>query len=187
MENLGHLMVDIETMGNKSNAVICSIAAVEFDLKTGATGKTFHRKIRIDSALKAGLKIDASTLEWWMLQSQEAREGLFKNGFDGVSDLSYVLRDFFDFVESLNGLKIEVWGNSARFDLGILENAFNACNMATPWKHWNERCVRTLASFAPEVKKDMPFEGIKHDALADCYHQIKYSTIIYNTLKSEKQ
>ncbi len=186
MENLGHLMIDIETMGNKSNSVICSIAAVEFDLKTGATGRVFNRKIRIDSCLKAGLKVDGSTLEWWMMQSQEARESLFKNGFDGVNDLSYVLRDFFDFVESLNALKVEVWGNGARFDLGLLENAFNALNMAAPWKHWNERDVRTLVSFAPQIKKDTPFSGVKHDALADCYHQIKYSSIIYNTLNIEK-
>ena len=36
MENksLGHLMLDLETMGNKSNAALLSIGAVEFDIKT---------------------------------------------------------------------------------------------------------------------------------------------------------
>ena len=29
---LGHVMLDLETMGRGSNAVICSIGAVEFDV-----------------------------------------------------------------------------------------------------------------------------------------------------------
>ena len=46
---LGHIMVDLETMGRNSNAVICSIGAVEFDINTGQTGREFFAKVDIQS------------------------------------------------------------------------------------------------------------------------------------------
>jgi hypothetical protein len=177
-ENLGHLMVDIETFGSKSHSVICSLAAVEFDIATGQTGKTFKENIDVQSCLELGLKIDGSTLEWWLNQSNEARTGLLTCKMP----LPLVINRFWSFFKNLCNDEMKVWGNGARFDLGILENATTACGMLIPWKHWNERDVRTLVSFAPEIKKEMPFEGVKHDAIADCMHQIKYCSAIYQQI-----
>jgi len=42
-KKMDNIMVDIETLGNKSNSVILSIAAVYFDLQTGKTGKRRKR------------------------------------------------------------------------------------------------------------------------------------------------
>ena len=39
-----HLMLDLETMGTKSNSAIISIGAVEFDILTGKTGKRILQK-----------------------------------------------------------------------------------------------------------------------------------------------
>lgn len=180
--NLGHVMVDIETLGNSSHSVICSIAAVEFNLATGSLGREFNSRIKISSSLELGLKVDASTLEWWMMQDQEARELLFKGGEDGVKDINLVLTEFFNFIQSLGSTSLQVWGNSARFDLGILENAFHLIKMELPWRFSKERDVRTLVSFAPDVKESFVFNGIKHDALSDCYHQIGYCTAIYKKI-----
>jgi hypothetical protein len=80
------------------------------------------------------------------------------------------------------GTGSKVWGNSARFDLGILEVAYTACKMVIPWQFWNERDVRTLVAFAPEIKANEPFLGDKHDPLHDCLHQIKYCHKTYKTL-----
>lgn len=191
-KNLGHLMVDIETLGTDSNSVICSLAAVEFCLETGVTGRSLQINIDIKSCLNAGLKIDAGTLKWWFAQGDEARIRLFKD----VAPLKRALRMFFTFIAdlvcpgySLDSIgvrlfesRLQIWGNSNRFDLGILENAYKSVEMDAPWMHWNERDVRTLVSFAPHVKKSMPFDGVKHDALADCYHQIKYCSKIFKLL-----
>lgn len=171
-----HLMIDLETMGNKSNAAICSIAAVQFDLTTGETGWSFKENISLDSCVRKGLKIEPSTLEWWLKQDKKAQDSLFFR----VTTLEKALLEFCAFFQSMS---IEcVWGNSARFDLGLLENAFNAVGMDVPWKYWNERDVRTLVSFAPEVKKEMPFDGVKHDPIMDCLHQIKYCSAIYQKI-----
>ncbi len=73
--------------------------------------------------------------------------------------------------------KIKVWGNSNRFDIGILNGwyrksigyTFNAF-----WNTWLERDVRTTSCMIPEIKKNMKFVGEKHNAIHDCIHQIKY-------------
>lgn len=47
MENktFGHVMLDLETMGTKSNTALTSIGAVEFNIQTGECGKEFYSTI----------------------------------------------------------------------------------------------------------------------------------------------
>ena len=71
-----HVMVDIETLGNKSRSVILSISAVKFDIKTGETFEEFHRTIDLKTCLDVGLEINADTFYWWTQQSKEALEKL---------------------------------------------------------------------------------------------------------------
>ena len=97
----------------------------------------------------------------------------------------------FNLDEALKGLSFfiddneyQVWGNSARFDCGILVNAYEKLELGVPWKHFNERDVRTLVAFKPSVKKNMWFSGTPHYAPDDCKHQIKYCHEIFKTLTS---
>ena len=175
-----HLMIDIETLGTKSNSVILSIAAVNFDLETGNTGKTFYEKINIQTCLDCGLEICSETLNWWITKTPQ---NVCKDAFEGKVSLAKVLVDLWCFVKNLRQDEIELWGNSARFDLGLIENAFDKCCMLIPWKYYNERDVRTLVSFAPHIKKETPFIGTKHNPVDDCLHQIKYCSKIWNMLK----
>lgn len=178
------LMIDIETLGNKSHSVILSLAAVEFDLDTGNTGKEFYKKIDLQSCLDAGLKINASTLQWWMEQKPEALKELF----NGATPLEVVLSNFRDFYTLQCGTPFpRVWGNGARFDLGILEDAYEAIGQNVPWGFRSEMDVRTLVAFAPDIKKNLVFEGVAHNPLHDCYHQIKYCCETWKTLKHEER
>jgi hypothetical protein len=171
-----HLMLDIETMGSESYSAIVSIAAVEFDIETGETGQTFKQNIFLDSCLKAGLNVDGNTIMWWMSQSDEARNSLVGIG---ISNLESALKSFSEFFH----WDYCVWGNSARFDCGILQNAYNKVGKKIPWDFRKERCVRTLVSFNPELKASIERDGVAHDALDDCLYQIKYCTAIWNSLK----
>ena len=170
-----HVMIDIETMGTKSFSSIISIGAVEFDIESGKTGRVFYCNVDLQSCIDAGLVMDADTVIWWMKQSELARSKLIDGG---ALKLKEALSRFSEFIKSDN----KVWGNSARFDLGLLENAYSKLGMDVPWKFWNERDVRTLVSFHPDVNKNLAFEGIQHDALDDCKHQIKYCSEIWNRL-----
>ena len=169
-------MIDIETMGNMSHSAIVSIGAVRFNLETGKTGETFYMNVDLQSCLDAGLIINADTLMWWLNQSEAARKKIIEKGHP----LNKALISLSAFVTKDD----QVWGNSARFDLGILSDALNTLGMPIPWDFRKERCVRTLVSFAPEVKSAEPNIGVAHDALADCIFQINYCSKIFNKLKN---
>jgi hypothetical protein len=163
-------------MGTKSNSPILSIAAVVFDIKTGRCGDIFYQNISLDSCMKVGLSPDADTIKWWMSQGDDAKKELLK----ADNSVQTVLDSFCRFMK--RNADYKVWGNSSRFDLGLLENALDKVNMKVPWNFRNERDVRTLVSFAPEIKDNFKFEGTKHSALDDCYHQVGYCSKIFNTL-----
>ncbi len=174
-----HIMVDIETLGSESNSAILSIGAVKFDINTGEVGDTFYKTISLDSCLKVGLTINADTIAWWMNNSTESQKALFLN----TNLLICVLDDLSQFITKED----QVWGNSARFDLGLLQNAYNKVNLPIPWDFRKERCLRTLVSFNPDVKEHHNFTNTKHNALDDCYNQIQYAVKIWNSFEKKPQ
>jgi len=170
-----HLMLDIETMGNESFSSIVSIGAVEFDIETGKTGKEFYVNVDLQSCIDLGLILNASTVMWWMKQNEQARKDLT----EGTNlPIKKALLDFLDFCSN----DYEIWGNSARFDCGILQNAYNKAGIQIPWDFRKERCVRTLVSFNPEIKKNFQSVGTAHNAIDDCKFQIGYCTKIWRSL-----
>jgi hypothetical protein len=180
-KKLGHLMLDLETMGNKSNSTIVSIGAVEFNIETGEIGRQFYERVDLQSCINIGMVINASTVYWWMMQNDSARKEICKP----AEHVATVLAKLRSFMACLGDF--ELWGNGARFDIGILEDAFVACGQGEilPWNFRLERDVRTLVSFAPKIKEHFPFEGTKHNPIDDCIYQIGYCSAIYNRLKFE--
>jgi len=167
MEKFNHLMLDIETMGTDPYSSITCIAAVEFNIQTGETGKEFIRYISLQSCFNVGLKAGADTIMWWLEQNEQARLDLIKNE---KIDISQALLDFSEFCNN----DYEVWGNSPRFDCGLLKDAYTKCNLPICWNFRKERDLRTLVSLKPDIKKNYIFTGTSHNALCDCYNQIGY-------------
>lgn len=182
-----NLMIDLETMGNSSNAAIVAIGACFFEPSTGEIGAKFSRIISLESSQQFG-RIDASTVLWWMKQSGEAREVL--NSREAVH-IKQALHDFRQFTN--DGLSQPlVWGNGSSFDCVILKNTIIQClgEQYVPWQFWNERDVRTMVDLGKKLlgfdpKRDMPFEGVRHEALSDAVHQAKYVSAIYQRLAED--
>lgn len=179
-----HLMVDIETMGTSSDAIILSIAAVPFDLATGEFKTFFWKNISLESNEVANRSIDASTLRFWFNQSKKAQIGLF----DG-EPLCKVLRDFQNFIKNntletymQTGNNLQIWSNGISFDICILKHAFNQIGGGELCHYSLERDVRTLVSLNPSIKDNTRFEGTKHNPLHDCLHQIKYCSETFKSL-----
>lgn len=179
-EEFTHLMLDIETLGTESNSAILSIAAVEFDLVSGEAGETFYEKIDLQSCLDIGLKVSGGTLAWWVNQTPEALKEAFSDEGRSLKDVLSDLKEF------CKGKEYHVWGNSARFDCGIVTDAFIATGISNtpPWDFRKERCLRTLVSFAPEVKQNHIFEGVKHNPLHDCLNQISIASKVWKHLNN---
>ncbi len=74
-----NIMLDLETMGNTPTSAIIAIGAVRFDKKI--KGK-FYGVIDLESCLEDGLTVDASTIMWWMQQSDAARKAFEQRNRD---------------------------------------------------------------------------------------------------------
>lgn len=173
-----NIMVDLETLGNNSQSVILSIGAVEFD-ETGL-GSTFYVAVDPQSCVDAGLKMDVSTIMWWMQQSDEARAAFNRS----KTNLKQALLDFSVYVHNCAGTDAEVWGNGATFDNVILDNAYRAMGYAKPWQFWNDRCYRTLKNLYPQVPYVKP--NVAHNALEDAIAQARHASQILRELKGLK-
>jgi hypothetical protein len=156
-----HLMIDVETLGTRSNAVILSIGAVLFDLK-GNIEEVYHRGIDIDSCLKAGLQVDGGTIEWWMKQEEQAIARVF--GLEKYS-LEEALYDFMTL--STEQEKWYIWSHGSNFDTVLIENAYKAVGKKVWWKYTNVRDTRTLFDVSNYKYK----AGGAHDALEDAKNQ----------------
>lgn len=176
MKKYDHLMLDIETMGSESFSSIISIAALEFDIETGETGREFYANVDLQSCIDVGLVVNASTIMWWLNQNEQARKDLTERTSLRIEK---ALTEFSQFCNR----DYQIWGNSARFDCGILQNAYDKIKVNIPWDFRKERCVRTLVSFNPDVKKSFPSTGTAHNALSDCYFQVGYCSEIWKSLK----
>lgn len=172
MELLGiHVMIDLETLGKRHNAAILSIGAVAFTKDKAVS--TLSVDIDPESCEAMGLTLDASTVMWWMKQSDEARK-LLTHSFK--KSLCEALNDFEEwFPEGVQG----VWGNGATFDNVILANAFDAIQVARPWPYFKDRCYRTVKNLHLDIIEST-FEGVKHSALADAWHQARHLSKIAN-------
>lgn len=175
-----HLMLDLETLGDQPGTIITSIGAVEFDPLTGETGDKFHRHISIQSSIEAGFTAGGRTITWWLGRDQNARD-YFINGQEESISLHQALYEFQVFMKGLGIMKTTVWGMGARFDCGILAAAFAKLGLVIPWDTRNEICLRTLSILSPNIRKeaDANREGVFHNAVDDCLHQIKWGSTLY--------
>lgn len=181
-----HLMVDIESMGEKPNAPIVSIGAVFFDPASGQTGPEFYKVISLESAMEWGGVPDASTILFWLKETSEARSEIV---MDHAIPLDDALLQFKDFIaeNAANGKDtVQVWGNGATFDNVLLENSYARTGITCPWKYWNNRDVRTIVELGKAVgytpRHEIPFEGEPHKAISDTRHQVKYVSAIWQHL-----
>ena len=168
------VMVDLETLGNNSTAVIIAIGAVEFDPKSGELGREFYRVVDGQSCVDAGLKMDVSTVMWWMQQDIAARAAFQTKGVPIVAALG-------DLAEWLPE-EACMWGNGATFDNVILSNAYRAVSLKQPWPFWGDRCYRTLKNLRPDVK--FVREGTYHNALDDAKSQARHAIALINALEA---
>jgi hypothetical protein len=167
------IMVDLETLSAETNAAILEIGAVVFS-RQGVTDNNFYVKVDLESAMQHG-HVSASTIRWWMEQSNEARAEAFSGGGWMLPE---ALAQFGDWVRSVayDG-NVEVWGNGAGFDNAILRHAYRAVhNEDTPWPFRYDRCYRTLKSRHPDVQ--FVREGTHHNALDDAVSQAKHAAAI---------
>ncbi len=114
-----HLMVDIEAAGQSTSAALVSIGATFFNPWTGEMGAQFYLPIKLTSSQYFGGDIDASTMNWWMKQSDEVRAVFNDEARVGLKD---GLNQFKAFIEQHSKQdEVHVWGNGPAYDNAIFQ------------------------------------------------------------------
>ncbi len=186
-----HVMVDLETMGKKYNAPIVAIGAVVFDPATGSIGESFYKVVCLESSVNWGAVIDPSTVIWWLKQSSEARSAIVNDDAIPLQDALLQFREFVSDNVAGGSKKAQVWGNGASFDNSILRSSYDCIAEDYPWEYWNDRDVRTMVELGQAISFDpkttIPFEGSRHNALADAIHQARYVSAIWQRIIAGNQ
>jgi len=172
-EPMKDLMLDIETLGNKPDAVIVQIGACYFDRYTGEIGDTFSINIRPQDCINQGFTVDGDTIKWWMEQAEHSWT-------IGGLDLRPALERFKQFAKDAK----YVWSH-ATFDVPILTNAYKKLIIGMPFHYRAARDLRTLVDLANIEYTPSAERECQHDALGDCKYQVEYAVRCINKLKGE--
>jgi hypothetical protein len=186
MKRSTDISMDLETLDNSPRSLVLSIGAAAFDREGLQADALFEVHVSIWSQWTRTLSWD--TITWWLKQSKEAKKQMIEGQKKAVS-LRVALEKLQSFIEQNTEHDARVWGNGAAFDNAILEDAYkNTIKGRVPWAFWNDRCLRTLldeheAKTKRNLKKEIPFVGERHGALADAVHQAKLIRIATRELR----
>lgn len=161
------IMIDIETLGTRTDCPVISIGAVAFDLNK--IYDKFYIALDVKDQIDSGKrKVDADTIKWWMSQGDAAKK-VFKENF---KDNSVGLSEFAYWIITFKGEKY-VWGNGATFDISILESLMYDYGIDIPWKYNKIMDQRTIKRF---LGKDIEMvrKGTYHNAIDDALTQAEY-------------
>jgi exodeoxyribonuclease VIII len=167
--SLKHIMLDLETLGTSPYSTIIMIGACVFDpcaiVQSAVVTDRFE--VAIDPAQSAGLRMDATTVLWWMDAGRDEARKVWL-GKPKVP-LREALDGFADWLMSHKASGVRIWGNGSDFDNALLHQAYEVAQRDAPWSFRHNRCFRTLRSLL--ALEEGHYLGTAHTALADAENQ----------------
>ena len=182
------IMVDIETLGNKTNSTIFQIAAVSFDINTGDIISKFNKIADIEE--NDFLDVTGSTLKWWLKTNKELLSDLLHKGEGSTEDLLISFHKWLK-KQHTNNDDVYLWGNGILFDNKMIQHQFEEEGLEYPIFYRNDRDVRTIVDLAgaklkvseKELKDKFKDESlIAHDAFDDVLYQVQLVVGCYKEL-----
>jgi len=177
---MSEIMMDIETLSTRPDAVILTVGACKFDpyTQTETTGD-FYLRINVDEQAQLGRHIDENTVAWWGQQAADVRD-------EALSDSNRVSLE--EFTAQLNKFMVgagNIWCQGPVFDIVILENLYRQLGKPAPWSYWQVRDSRTL--FGTHGDPREKGKAGLHNALEDCKSQAGAVQTVYKNLNVQKQ
>jgi hypothetical protein len=170
-------MIDFESLGNGKNACVIQVGACYFDRDTGEIGETFDMNIDAESAVRSGADIDAQTVYWWLSQSKEAQNSVIAQPRIDATLAFEALNEFLKDAKT-------IWSH-ATFDFVILTETLKRLRIKPSFRYTTARDIRTLVDLANLNMKGAKREGLHHNGLDDCKHQVKYCVEAMKKLKGK--
>lgn len=162
---MNDVMMDIETLDTGPRAAVLSVGVAWFDQYK--VGHSREMRLPLEPQLKLSRTVSASTIQWWMKQSDAARQE-FETPQGSLADLTTCMKALRNWIDGSN-----VWGCGSDFDNVIIGSLMEDVDV-DPWPFWNNRCFRTLKSIYADVLEPER-EGTHHTAKADAKHQAAYA------------
>lgn len=173
------LMIDIETLSTKENAVILSIGAIPFSLKDSLIApekEWLTAGFDVDLQIGFGSNISADTLRWWTQYPDNFKTALSAKDTHGLFD--YMMPKL---LSRMRG-SFNVWANPPSFDVNILSNYCRLANQTKlllreptiddAWLLNRTKCVATVKNLLGKEIISKINNKSAHDPLADCEFQI---------------
>lgn len=172
-------MIDIETLGDRQDACILSVAAIVFDRHSVdvhyadsthvmnsfvSSGSPFYQVVQPQLDRHA----DPNTVLWWLEQSDEARSEITKKEKAPLGDVLNALGLFYSQWKCE-----EVWSHGLSFDLIILNHAYQQYGIKRPWHYRDMRDTRTVFSLLSKEQQEQcwPDNPKKHNPVYDAAAQ----------------
>lgn len=161
------VMIDIETLSTKPEAVVLSVGAVKFNMKDEPVQK-IHWRLDINEQTDADRDICNDTLEWWAKQDLAVRSEVFS------TDNRVSLDQFFAELNRYMTGAEKIWCQGPQFDLVIIENLYRQFEQHWNWQFWQVMDSRTLFQVMKHFNFEDPRKGVQqdlHNAAEDAYWQ----------------
>ena len=171
MKDQTHLVLDLETLSVKPDALILSIGfALVKDCNIVA-----QNEYRLRMSEQAHRHVSHDTIKWWLAGDKAAaQQHLMSLPEYCVGVAADMMHNTVTTYTTWD--KVRVWGNSPSFDCVLLTNLYeDVLKKPTPWKFWNERDMRTLRDVYPHQRTvpKIPHSAM-WDAVAEAEDLIQY-------------
>jgi len=163
------IMIDLETLSLRSDAMILQIGAVALD----ALGVYEQDTFLCNVSAHAGFDVSTETLKWWQERPEELRMSLYMNQHHITDALE-------NFNKWCGNEPFHIWAKSAGFDLAVLRFAYMKMGVPIPWHYRAERCYRTAAATLPFATFVPPAVAHRadNDAIAQARHLLEIRDVV---------
>lgn len=148
------LMLDIESLALGTRPVITQVALLGYDLEEDELLEPRHVQfypVDPQQQIIPPRRISASTIAWWMKQSDEARARFEQSVSDDFAELPALARHL---IGTFNQLTLdgranyELVARGPQFDVAAIETLLEDLGLKAPWDYSKVRDLRTLLATA---------------------------------------
>lgn len=184
VDRYADVVVDLETLGVNRDAPVIQVGAATVK---GSILYTYDGYPSLTEQLKGGRHVDESTLMWWISEDQTAaRLQVFGNMAKSREPVETTLNRFATWIRLVSeGRELRIWGNGPSFDLALLGGLYDDHGIERPWKHWQERDLRTALDLLGRLEPE--FVGVKHDGVDDAVHELTLLHLALNASPTHNQ
>jgi hypothetical protein len=161
------VVVDLETLALGPRPVITQAAMLGYDLEEDEMLDARHVQyypVEPQQQIIPPRRISASTIAWWMKQSDEARDRFEQSTGDEFLELPALARHLISTFHQLTGGKrYELYARGPQFDVVALETLLDELGLAAPWRYDMVRDSRTLCAAAGLNPKNVAYWDARHE------------------------